>query len=169
MSIINSFDKNQNLAELTTPLFAGGNPVPVTPAQRQLAARTNLGLSSASLDLAVQPVVGQPTPAAVNASATMTTANLLAGVITSTTAAAVAATLPLVATWDPAALAAYPGLANGDGFDIYVVNTGASNAFTMTTNTGWTLVGNMAVALSTSGHFRAVRTSPAAWVLYRIS
>jgi hypothetical protein len=39
----------------------------------------------------------------------------------------------------------------------------------VTTNTGWTLVGGMAQAITTSARFRARKTGTGAWTLYRLS
>ena len=52
---------------------------------------------------------------------------------------------------------------------IFIINTDGTNAATVTTNTGWALVGAMAVAHSTTGSFRARKTAAGAWTLYRIS
>jgi hypothetical protein len=101
-------------------------------------------------------------PVAVNATATLTVAQLLTGVITSTTAAAVTATLPTAAIFD-----AGSSWAPLDAWDFVVVNTGATNAFTIATATGWTLIGNMAVALSSSGTFRVQKTAAGAFNLIR--
>lgn len=109
----------------------------------------------------------QGAPAAVNTTATMTAANLLTGIITSTTAAAVAGTLPLAADLETALVALFPAIQVNDAFEFSVISTGA-NTFTVTTNTGWTLVGNMAVATVTSSLFRAVRTAAGAYTLYRV-
>lgn len=105
----------------------------------------------------------QSTPVAVNATATLTVAQLLAGIITSTTAAAVSGTLPTAAIFD-----AGTSFAVGDAYDIDVINTGGTNAFTVVTATGWTLVGNMVVALSSSGKFRIHKTAAGAFSLYRL-
>lgn len=102
-------------------------------------------------------------PVAVNATATLTVAQLLTGVITSTTAAAVSATLPTAAIFD-----AGTSFSVLDSLDFSVVNTGATNAFTVVTATGWTLVGNMAVALSSSGQFRIQKTAAGAFNLIRV-
>lgn len=101
-------------------------------------------------------------PVAVNATATLTVAQMLTGVITSTTAAAVTATLPTAAIFD-----AGSSWAALDAWDFVVVNTGAANAFTIQTATGWTLIGNMAVALSSSGTFRVQKTAAGAFNLIR--
>lgn len=107
--------------------------------------------------------VVQPAPVAVNTTATLTAAQLLTGLITSTTAAAVTGTLPTGTLLDAAA-----GLEIDEAFDWYVINTGASNAFTIAAGTGHTIVGAAAVALSTSAHFRSRKTATNTFVTYRI-
>jgi len=105
----------------------------------------------------------QPTPDAVNATATLTTTNLSKKIITSTTAAAVTATLPTGTLMDGAF-----GTVSDLAFNWTVINTGP-NAFTLAVGTGHTIVGNAAVATNTSGTFRSRRTSATTWVSYRIS
>jgi hypothetical protein len=107
--------------------------------------------------------IKQSAPVAVNASATLTVAQLLTGIITSTTAAAVTATLPTAAALDAAT-----SFATTAAYEFDVINTGAANAFTIATATGWTLVGNMVVALSSSGKFRIHKTAAGAFSLYRL-
>jgi len=106
----------------------------------------------------------QPTPGTLNATGTLTALLMLGGIVTSTTAAAVAATLDTGAVMDTSAT-----FAINDSFDWTVVNTGATNAFTVTASTGHTIVGAAAVALSTSGRFRTVKTAAATYVTYRLS
>lgn len=101
---------------------------------------------------------------AFNATATLTIANLLGQLITSTTAAAVTATLPTATIFD-----AGTSFGIGDFYEFSVINTGATNAFTIATAAGWTLVGNMVVALSSSGKFIAVKTAANTFSLYRAS
>lgn len=118
-------------------------------------------------DTDVEAVPGetqQGAPATLNATGTLTAAQIQTGIITSTAAAAVAATLPLAAAMDTLF-----GFVANDAFDFSVVDTGGAAAITMTTNTGWTLVGSMVVAQSTSGRFRARKTAAGAWTLYRLS
>lgn len=107
--------------------------------------------------------ISQGTPAAVNATATLTAAQLLTGIITSTTAAAVVGTLPTGTLLDAAA-----DLAIDEAFDWSVINTGAANTFTVAAGTGHTVVGNMVVALSTTGRFRSRKTAANTFVTYRI-
>lgn len=104
------------------------------------------------------------TASAVNTSATLTVANIFSQVITSSTAAAVTGTLMTGTVMDAG------GSFNvGDAFDFTVINTGATNTFTIATATGWTLVGNMVVALSSSGRFRLQKTAANTFSLYRLS
>ncbi len=106
-----------------------------------------------------------PTAAAagtLNATGTLTAALMLGQVVTSSTAAAVTATLDTGAILDAAT-----SFNIGDWFEFIVVNTGGANAFTVTTATGWTLVGAMAVAANTSGRFRVAKTAAATFTCWR--
>lgn len=105
----------------------------------------------------------QVTPVAVNVTGTLTSANLLGGIITSTTAAAVTGTLPTGALLDAAS-----DFAIDEAFDWVVINTGATNAFTIAAGTGHTIVGSATVALSSSGNFRTRKTAASTFVTYRI-
>jgi len=105
----------------------------------------------------------QGAPATANATATLTAAQLLGGLITSTTAAAVVGTLPTGTLLDAAA-----SLGVDEAFDWSVINTGATNTFTVAAGTGHTVVGNMVVAASSSGRFRSRKTAASTFVTYRI-
>jgi len=118
----------------------------------------------------------QPVPTAKTVSATLTPAELFTKIITvnQQAGAAVALQLPTVAALE-AALPA--GMQKRDSleFDLINISTVHADDATITTNTGWTLVGDISVpaksaagSLNTSGKFRAVRTSSSAWVLYRV-
>jgi hypothetical protein len=107
----------------------------------------------------------QGAPTAVAAAATMTSAELAnglfvfngtAGNLTLPTVALVEADISSAAKVDAA-------------FDFFIVNTDAADAVTLAVGTGWTIVGAAAVALSTSGHFRARKTGEGSWTCYRIS
>lgn len=64
-----------------------------------------------------------------------------------------------------------------DAFDFSVINISTTDAddASITTNTGWTLVGNMdvlansAATIPSVGRFRARKTAAATWTLYRIA
>lgn len=106
----------------------------------------------------------QGDPTALNATGTLTIAAILSGIVTSTTAAAVTATLDTGAIVD-----AGSEFAIGDSFDWHVINTGGANAFTVTAAaSGHTVVGAGAVAASSSGSFRTRKTAADTFVTYRI-
>lgn len=119
--------------------------------------------------------IKQGAPTAKTVSATLTAAELLTRIITVNQAAAGASAqqLPLASAMDTA----LSDFVAGDAFDFSVINTSTVDAedASITTNTGWTLVGNMDVpaysaagSLNSSGLFRARKTGTAAWTLYRI-
>jgi len=103
--------------------------------------------------------------------ATFAVTDLVGGIITSGPAAGIALTLPLATAMD----SALPSAEVNWSMDFAVINTSstAANIDTMTTNTGWTLVGNMVITPlitgGTSARFRARRTGTGAWTLYRLS
>ena len=106
----------------------------------------------------------QVAPGVLNATGTLTIALCLNGLVTSTTAAAVTATLDTGAIWDLASQ-----WATNDSFDWAVINTGGANAFTVTAAaSGHTVVGNGAVAASSSGQFRTRKTAADTFVTYRL-
>jgi len=104
------------------------------------------------------------TPGVLNATGALTAAMMVTGIVTSTTAAAVAGTVPTGTVMDAALL----DMQINDSFDWSVIATGA-NAFTVTAATGHTVVGTAAVATATSGRFRTVKTAAATYITYRLS
>jgi hypothetical protein len=117
----------------------------------------------------------QGAPAAKTVSATLTAAELLTKLITVNQGAAGASALqlPLATALDTA----LPDSVADSGFKFSLINistVGAEDA-SITTNTGWTLVGNMDVASNAAaadksvGRFFARKTATGAWTLYRIS
>ena len=106
----------------------------------------------------------QSAPIAKTAVATLTAAELANGIITYT-GAAVALTLPLGTDLD----AAFPSMKVNSCFDFFIINTGATNAATVTANTGVTLVGVAAVSAATSCNWRVRKTADATYVAYRIA
>ena len=132
--------------------------------------RINAGAAPVLYQVGTAPVVTelkgqrlQGTPGVLNATGTLTAAMILAGIVTSTTAAAVTATLDTGTILDAAG-----EFAIGDSFDWSAVNTGGANAFTVTAAAGHTIVGAGAVAASTSGLFRTRKTAANTFVTYRI-
>lgn len=106
----------------------------------------------------------QPTPTAKTAAATLTAAELATGIITYT-GAAVNLTVPLGTALDTA----FPSMKVDSCFDFVIINTGATNAATVTANTGCTLVGVAAVAGVSSCTWRVRKTADATYVFYRIA
>lgn len=101
---------------------------------------------------------------ALNATGTITTAMILSGSVTSTTASDVTATLETGAVADAAS-----EWEIGESYDWGVTNTGGTNAFTVTAAaSGHTVVGAGAVANSTSALFRTEKTAAATFVTTRI-
>lgn len=107
----------------------------------------------------------QGDPVAHDTAATMTAADLAVGIITSAPAGAINLQLPLAADMDTE----FPEAAADSAFDFSVIDTDGTNAVTVTTNTGWTLVGSMVVAKDASSRFRARKTAAGTWTLYRLS
>lgn len=123
------------------------------------------------------PAVGkQGTPTALTTSATMTAAQMLTGIITSNEGAggAPAYQLPTAAALD---LALPWWFTIGDQFEFALINvsTVAAEDASITTNTGWTLVGSMAVQSNdaitskSSGRFRVRQTAANAFTIYRVA
>ena len=107
----------------------------------------------------------QGTPGVLNATGTLTAAMIASGIVTSTTAAAVAATLDTGAVMDTNR----EGMQIGSSFDWAVVNTGPA-AFTVTAAaSGHTVVGNMVVAIGKAGMFRTRKTAAATYVTYALA
>jgi hypothetical protein len=53
---------------------------------------------------------------------------------------------------------------------VVLVNLGTSSgAVTVLVGTGWTIVGNAVVAITSSARFMARRSDVGAWVLYRVA
>jgi hypothetical protein len=105
----------------------------------------------------------QGDPVAVNVTGAVSALAIQGGIVTSTTAAAVAGTVPTGAVMDAAVQ-----MSIGDSVDWSVINTGP-NTFTVTAATDHTLVGSGAVATATSGLFRTRKTAANTFITYRLS
>lgn len=104
------------------------------------------------------------TPGALNATGALTAALIFGGVVTSTTGAAVVATLDTGTVMDTVI-----DMDVNEAFLWSAINSGASNAFTVTAAAGHTIVGSGVVALSTSGRFLTRRTAANTFITYRLS
>lgn len=153
-----------------TTLAFSGTGANSTSAYGQLTSvLITAGAAPVSYNTGVTPAVYertnfQTTPSTLNATGALTTALITNGIVTSTTAAAVVATLDTGTVTDAALT-----MAVGDAFDWSVINTGGANAFTVTAATGHTIVGAAAVAFGTSGRFRTYKTAANTFVTARIS
>ena len=109
---------------------------------------------------------GQGTPGVLNATGALTAAMILSGLVTTTVASGVTATLPTGAVLD----AAIEEMEIGDSFDWAVSSNTGGNAFTVTAGaSGHTVVGLMAVATTCSALFRTRKTAAATYVTYSIA
>lgn len=141
-----------------------------TPSAFSAAASVTIsaGPSPVLYNVGVAPVVFeranyQPTPGTLNATGTLTAALITGGIVTSTTAAAVAATLDTGAVMD-----ASGAFAVNDSFDWAVINTGG-NTLTVTASTGHTIVGTATVVTVVSARFRTRKTAADTFVTYRLA
>ena len=99
----------------------------------------------------------------LNATGTLTVGLIQGGIVTSTTASAVTATLDTGAVMDSAHT-----MAINDGFLWSAINTG-SNSFTVTASSGHTIVGSGIVSAGTSGRFQTIKTATNTFTTYRLA
>jgi uncharacterized protein YaiE (UPF0345 family) len=127
------------------------------------AAQVRYQVGAAPLVMSLYATSVQGAPVAVDVTGAVSAAAMMGGLITSSTAAAVAGTIPTGTVMD----AASTFLVN-DSFEWSVINTGP-NTFTVTAASGHTIVGAAAVATATTGQFRTRKTAANTFVTYRIS
>lgn len=116
---------------------------------------------------------GAPSTASVTATLTVSQLATQILVVDQAAGAASALTLPLGTSMD----SYFTNMHTNSSFDFSLINIGdnASEDVTVTTNTGWTLVGNMVVASNnaatdqSAGLFRVRKTGVATYVLYRLA
>ena len=113
-------------------------------------------------------IEAQGTPNAQTTAVTLTGANILTKIITATHAAGAtqAYTLPLGSAMETA-LASRLAVDQAIDFVLINLSSAATDTVTITTNTGWTLVGNMVVANLTSARFIIRKTATNTFTLYR--
>jgi hypothetical protein len=114
----------------------------------------------------------QVAPVAKTAAATLTSSELVQGILTTSLSGAADITLPIVVTANNVIGVndVVPSAKVNSSFDWNVINlTAATYAATVVVGTGWTIVGSAAVSAATSAHFRARKTSSTTWTLYRIA
>jgi hypothetical protein len=106
----------------------------------------------------------QVAPTAKAAAATLTAAELATGIINYNGTAS-NLTVPLGTDLD----AAFTSMKVNSAFDFFIINTGGTNAATVTANTGCTLVGVAAVSANTACQWRVRKTADATYVFYRVA
>ena len=111
-----------------------------------------------------------PAPPAATVTATLSVAQITSGILLGSPGTSAAAyTLPTCALLD----AALGNAKVGSAFDFSVINVNGSSSgvITLSTATGWTLVGLMTVVATagTAQAFRARKTGDATWSLYRVA
>ena len=159
----NEPDRRTLLTEVASGLYTSS--AFSAAATLEIEAGASEVLYQVGVDATITEIRGQRnqgTPGVLNATGALTAAMILSGIVTSTTAAGVAATVPTGTVMDAAT-----EMAIGDSFDWSAINTGG-NAFTVTAATGHTLVGAAATAAGTSGVYRTRKTAAATYVTYRI-
>ncbi len=119
-----------------------------------------------------------PTPETATATATLTDAQMLTGILVATPTAAAAYTMRTGTQLDAALVALGYVLRVNDAFDLTIINSGGTgDDITLTASTGITIVGDpvvgpvadVATEQAGQGTFRLRRTAANTWVAYRIS
>jgi hypothetical protein len=164
-----------NFAAITDPGVGNDTTQGYTPGSRWInvadgrvfTCQSNAAGAAVWIQAGGAPSQGAPFAATV--SATLTAAQIQTGLITVLQGGGAnsAQQLPLATAMD----AAFPSFVANSYFDFSVANISVSAGETasITTNTGWTLVGEMTLAITTSARFRARKTGAGAWTLYRLS
>ncbi len=133
------------------------------------AVRIGRENSSYATSLSIGAVIDR-SPSAINATATATVAEFITGLITSTSGAAVALTLPTAE-----AIANEIGAVRGTSFEFMVDNSQGASTITVTVNTGITATAvvitggaTLTVLATAVGIFKLVFISATAAILYRV-
>lgn len=150
--------------------YLSGLTAGTAAASKAMVTNAANGIGGSWRDTRATPVFNQGAAGALNATGTLTAALMMGGIVTSTTAAAVTATLDTGTLLETALIAAFPGLAVSDYFEFSVINTGPS-AFTIATAAGWTDGGGgfTAVATATSARFGVRRTGSGTFTIFKIA
>jgi hypothetical protein len=155
---------------------AGVNQSDVGTAPNQIPLNQYLGTIAYQDNVSVNIIGGfvstklapiQPTPTALTASATLTTAQIQTQIIQVTSATAVTLTMPTGTVIDGAIV---PVIPIDSAIDFSIINTGSAlGAVTVAVATGVTNIGGLTVAISDSGIFRLRRTATNTYILYRLA
>lgn len=159
-----------NIPAIEDNVFSGSGANTTSAFSAATSVTIRAGLWPVQYETGTGPVIYdrpnyQAAPGTLNSTGTLTGALILGGIVTSTTAAAVTATLDTGAVMD-----AVIDMDVNDAFEWTAINTGGANAFTVTAAaSGHTVVGAGAVAASTSGRFLTRKTAADTFVTYRLS
>jgi hypothetical protein len=109
----------------------------------------------------------QAAPQTATATATLTVAQITGGLLVANPSASAASyTLPTTVATE----AVVTNAKVDSTFELNIVNLGTSSgALTIVAGTGWTLVGSVTVAITSSARFLARRTGAGTWTLYRVA
>jgi hypothetical protein len=147
-------------------ISASGSIAGASPSFASTGTDTDIQLSLVPKGLGIV-LMNQQTPAAVTATGTLTIANLLTQIITSTSAVAVALTLP-TGTLSDAGVSGGTSAVN-TSFDYSIINTGSAvGDVTMVAGTAHTIVGSVSIPVGTTGRFRCRKTATNTFVSYRV-
>lgn len=106
----------------------------------------------------------QPAPATVNASSTLTIANLKTGIIQSTPASGITLTLPSGGLVE----GGFNAMFTNQAFEWSVINLSGTNAITIASGTTHTITGSATVAANVSARYVTRRTASNTFVSYRL-
>jgi hypothetical protein len=161
-----TFVMNGNAGTAVNYLQVANSATTVAPNLSAQGTDTDISLSLVPKGLGIV-LMNQQTPTAVTATGTLTIANLLTQIITSTSATAVSLTLP-TGTLSDAGVSGGTSAAN-TSFDWSIINTGsASGDVTLVAGTAHTIVGSATVTVGTSGKFRSRKTATNTFITYRV-
>lgn len=174
MKQILGYPNHPNTVSILTPVLgsaAGGAHSVYGPYASGATIAIEAGAAEVYYETGVAPIVQfgyrvqgiQGAPVAVDVTGAVSATALLGGIVTSSTAAGVAGTIPTGTVMDSAS-----EFAISDSFDWSVINTGG-NTFTVTAASGHTLVGTATVATVTSGRFRTRKTAANTFITYRLA
>jgi hypothetical protein len=162
----NIFTVNHSNTSTQNYLNVASNTAGSAPSISSLGTDTDIQLSLVPKGLGIV-LMNQQTPAAVTATGTLTIANLLTQIITSTSATAVSLTLP-TGTLSDAGISGGTSAVN-TSFDYSIINTGSAvGDVTMVAGTAHTIVGSVSIPVGTTGRFRCRKTATNTFVSYRV-
>ena len=126
-------------------------------------ASDQITISTGALIVTAPLLQYSPAPTVKSAAATLTAAEVAAGIV-NTTGTTYTVTLPT-----GTALDTYFAPASTDvGFDFYIINTASGTVTVAIGASGMTSLGTLTVSTAASAHFRLQRTAANTYVLYRI-